>query len=83
MGRHHHVADAVDLAVQLVILAIQEPLDNRFGALGTNELPLTLRSLIIVTLSPSANRVPWASLPSRSLLPQPQKGSIRERIQGR
>ena len=32
VGGHHHVADAVDLAVQLVILAIQEPLDNRFGA---------------------------------------------------
>ena len=32
MGSHHHVADAVDLAVQLVILAVCEPLDNGFGA---------------------------------------------------
>ena len=32
VGGHHHVADAVDLAVQLVILAVHEPLDNGFGA---------------------------------------------------
>lgn len=62
MGGDHHIADAVDLAVQLVILAVHEPLDNGFGpTLSTSELPLTLRSLIIVTLSPSDNRVPWAS----------------------
>ena len=32
MGGHHHVTHTIDLAVQLVILALFEPLDNGFGA---------------------------------------------------